>query len=340
MARLRTFEDFPVGSKAELGVTRMLDRSTIEHFRETWDPALPFEPRDDHKPTTASRWHVCGALMRMICDSFLLETAGLGAPGMQDLRWHQAVHAGETLTAQYTVRDARVSARRPELGIANLVYDMRNQHDDLVFSWTCTHLMRTRLGLEAAEAERAQEPEPNSAPVKRGDADPSASHGQTDDVEHNAIERPLTVGQTTRLGTHTFERDAITAFAAEHDPQRFHLTEAGARDSLFGALCASGWHTIAAFAHLRAAHGLAVSQAYKAAGLTPPTVRFVDHVPQLRWMRPVFVDACLTYTTEIRALEPRPSNQGAQRVLRRVSAANTASETVFTLDYAEDVFLG
>src|SRR5690606_41942367 len=55
----------------------------------------------------------------------------------------------------------------------------------------------------------------------------------------------LHVGQTFPAGPVTVTADAIKAFAREYAPQPFHLDEAAARDSLFGGLAASGWHTAA-----------------------------------------------------------------------------------------------
>jgi acyl dehydratase len=52
-------------------------------------------------------------------------------------------------------------------------------------------------------------------------------------------------GQTFVTGTVTVEPEQIWAFAAEFDPQPFHLDDVAARASLFGGLVASGWHTAA-----------------------------------------------------------------------------------------------
>ncbi len=53
----------------------------------------------------------------------------------------------------------------------------------------------------------------------------------------------LKVGQRFVSGAHTLDADEIKAFAAQFDPQRFHLDEEAAKDSFFGGLVASGWHT-------------------------------------------------------------------------------------------------
>ncbi len=56
----------------------------------------------------------------------------------------------------------------------------------------------------------------------------------------------IEIGEERTLGAHAFTREAIIEFAREFDPQRFHVDEEAAKDSIFGGLCASGWHVAAA----------------------------------------------------------------------------------------------
>ena len=53
----------------------------------------------------------------------------------------------------------------------------------------------------------------------------------------------FTPGDEIELGQHTITKESIIAFAREFDPQVFHLDEDAARDTIFGGLVASGWHT-------------------------------------------------------------------------------------------------
>lgn len=53
------------------------------------------------------------------------------------------------------------------------------------------------------------------------------------------------VGQTMEFGGQTVQREAVLEFARQFDPQPFHVDEDAAKESLFGGLCASGWHTCA-----------------------------------------------------------------------------------------------
>src|SRR6185312_11695016 len=55
----------------------------------------------------------------------------------------------------------------------------------------------------------------------------------------------IEVGWRRELGKHTFTAEEIKRFASRYDPQLFHIDEAEAKKSHFGALCASGWHTAA-----------------------------------------------------------------------------------------------
>ena len=52
----------------------------------------------------------------------------------------------------------------------------------------------------------------------------------------------IEIGQRRELGSFTFTAERIKKFAAQFDPQRFHLDEEEGRKSLFGGLAASGWH--------------------------------------------------------------------------------------------------
>ena len=69
----------------------------------------------------------------------------------------------------------------------------------------------------------------------------------------------LTVGQQFVSGTYTMDATEITRFAAEYDPQPFHLDDAAARATLFGGLVASGWHTAGITMRLIVGGGLPIA---------------------------------------------------------------------------------
>ncbi|MFP8835047.1 MaoC family dehydratase [Hydrogenophaga sp. XSHU_21] len=87
----------------------------------------------------------------------------------------------------------------------------------------------------------------------------------------------LVVGETRDLGTITPTAEDIVAFASQWDPQPFHLDAEAARDSVFGALCASGWHTCAMAMRLMVTNFLHETSSLGAPGLE-----------SLKWLKPVF----------------------------------------------------
>jgi len=124
------------------------------------------------------------------------------------------------------------------------------------------------------------------------------------DVSEKYLE-DFAVGQTYGSGRLTIDKDRITAFAAEFDPQPFHLDDEAARGSIFGRLAASGWHTAALTMRL-----LVDGELKPAGGIVG--VGF----DELRWPLPVHPGDELHVESEV--LEVRPSktrpNQGLIKV--------------------------
>jgi acyl dehydratase len=105
----------------------------------------------------------------------------------------------------------------------------------------------------------------------------------------------LETGDTYALeGRYEVDREEITAFAEQYDPQPFHLEEAAAADSVFGGLVASGWHTAAMCMRL-------VVDDF----LDPETSMGASGVADLEWIEPVRPGD--TLRVEVETLETRPS---------------------------------
>ena len=133
------------------------------------------------------------------------------------------------------------------------------------------------------------------------------------------------------LGDYTFERDDIVRFAAKFDPQPFHLNEAAAAKSHFGALAASGWQTSAAWMRLM----VAARQRYDAAQAVPPESGPSPGFTDLRWLKPVYVGDRLTYSMEVVARRAT-SRPGWGLVTTLNSAVNQWGERV--IEFTASVF--
>ena len=116
----------------------------------------------------------------------------------------------------------------------------------------------------------------------------------------------IQVGERSELGQHTFTAADIKVFAARFDPQAFHLDEAAAARSHFGALCASGWHTAVVWMRLMIDHQHREDEARRArrepVAELGPSPGFRD----LKWLKPVYVGDTINYAMEV--IETRPSN--------------------------------
>ena len=109
----------------------------------------------------------------------------------------------------------------------------------------------------------------------------------------------IEVGAEGRLGEHVFDRDAIIAFAREYDPQRFHIDEEAAKASLFGGLCASGWHTAAAAMRAIVTSRDRQRQALAARGETLPPLGVSPGLENLRWPNPTRPGHVVTFHSRV-----------------------------------------
>ena len=113
------------------------------------------------------------------------------------------------------------------------------------------------------------------------------------------------VGQTFSSGQLLIDKERAKAFAAEFDPQPFHLDEEAARHTIFGGLAASGWHTAAATMRLLVESELKPAGGIVGAGFD-----------ELRWPRPVHPGDMLRVESEV--LEVRPSKSRPKQGLIKV----------------------
>jgi acyl dehydratase len=119
----------------------------------------------------------------------------------------------------------------------------------------------------------------------------------------------IKVGQRRELGSFTFTAELIKKFAAQFDPQAFHLDEEAGRNSLFGGLAASGWHVGSVCMKLLVADGQREAAEAAARGekvaIWGPSPGFRE----LRWLKPVLAGDVISYASEVETLrssEKRP----------------------------------
>ena len=119
----------------------------------------------------------------------------------------------------------------------------------------------------------------------------------------------INVGDRLELGSHTFGAEEIKTFARLYDPQPFHIDEEAASRSHFGALCASGWHTVAIWMRLRILYAQRDDAERAARGEKNAKLGSSPGFRDLQWLRPVYAGDTITYASQVeerRASHSRP----------------------------------
>jgi acyl dehydratase len=127
----------------------------------------------------------------------------------------------------------------------------------------------------------------------------------------------LSVGQQFLSGTHTLTADEVKEFAGRYDPQPFHLKEDAARQTMFGGLAASGWHTAAVTMKL------SVQSFPLASGI-------IGSGGELRWPWPVRPGDTLQVKSEILEIIPSKSKPDRGMVRVKLTTTNQNGEVVQT----------
>lgn len=146
---MQYFEDITVGTKSAFG-TYTVTREEVIAFAERYDPQA-FHLSDEAAAEThfgrlsASGWHTCAMTMSMLVGHLKAsEQAGLGSPGLDELRWLKPVYPGDTLRCETEVLDKRASNSRPEMGSFRSRMTVFNQDDVAVLTFISIGLIRTR----------------------------------------------------------------------------------------------------------------------------------------------------------------------------------------------------
>jgi acyl dehydratase len=141
----------------------------------------------------------------------------------------------------------------------------------------------------------------------------------------------LEIGQRREIGAFTFTPDLIKKFAAQFDPQRFHLSEEEGRKSLFGGLAASGWHVGSVCMKLLVADGQ--RQAAEAAScgekvaVWGPSPGFTE----LRWIKPVLAGDTIAYASEVASKRASGKRPEWGIVFARNTGTNQRGELAFSM---------
>lgn len=143
------FEDLVVGAARDFG-TYEVTREEVIDFARKYDPQ-PFHLSDEAAAKThfgriaASGWHTAAMTMAVIARAVVdEEQAGLGSPGIDELRWLKPVYPGDTLHVRGEILEKTPSRSKPEMGSFRTRTTVTNQHGVTVMTFVSIVLIRRR----------------------------------------------------------------------------------------------------------------------------------------------------------------------------------------------------
>jgi acyl dehydratase len=126
-------------------------------------------------------------------------------------------------------------------------------------------------------------------------------------------------GDVHRFGTIAVEADELIAFAKRFDPQAMHTDPEAAKNTPFGGLIASGWHTAGLMMRLYVEHYLTHAASLASPGLD-----------ELRWLKPVRAGDTLSVRVTVLKAVPSRSKPDRGAVTSFVEVINQADDIVMT----------
>ena len=140
----------------------------------------------------------------------------------------------------------------------------------------------------------------------------------------------MEIGARAEVGSFTFTAESIKHFAAQFDPQAFHLDEEAGRNSLFGGLAASGWHVGSVCMKLMVANGQRLIREAVARGEEVSVWGPSPGFRELRWIRPVLAGDTVSYASEVESLRTSEKRPEWGIVQARNTGTNQRGELVFS----------
>ena len=142
----------------------------------------------------------------------------------------------------------------------------------------------------------------------------------------------MKIGDTRVFGDYTFTAENIISFAKRYDPQPFHLSEEAGKKSLFGGLCASGWHTGAACMRKIVDFNKAQIEEALKRGEKPVASGPSPGFKNLKWLKPVYAGDTVTYSSEIVDLRESGTRPEWGIMFAKIIGVNQKGERVYEFD--------
>jgi acyl dehydratase len=150
---VRYFEDYVPGLVVDCGSFTVSEGEILD-FARRYDPQ-PFHIDPEAAATgpfggiIASGWQTASLMMRQLVERFISPESGLGAVGIDEIRWPRPVRPGDTLHVRGTVLEARLSRSKPDRGIIRTLMEATNAEGEVAMTMQGINFVRVRPPAEA-----------------------------------------------------------------------------------------------------------------------------------------------------------------------------------------------
>lgn len=142
------FEDYVEGLTETYGPLTVLEEEMVEFAHRYDRQAMHIDPvyaqQGQFGALIASGWFTTVMLNRLLTDNFLSDASNLSSPGVDEVRWERPVYAGDELSLEVCVLEARRSRSKPDRGIVRAGCTLQNQNQETVLTMVITTFIRVR----------------------------------------------------------------------------------------------------------------------------------------------------------------------------------------------------
>jgi len=143
------FEDLYIGQKISIGPIYVAKNDIID-FAKKFDPQ-PFHIDEEKAKNSlfgglcASGWHTCALYMRMLYDSFLVDLASLGSPGMNEIRWIKPLFPEQEISGELTLISKKPSKSNPSIGSVVFNSQIYNNKKELIMTMESISIIKKNI---------------------------------------------------------------------------------------------------------------------------------------------------------------------------------------------------
>jgi acyl dehydratase len=142
------FEDFAVGQRFETESIAVTEAEIVAFARQFDPQYFHLDPAAAAKSAfgglVASGLHTLSLTMRLFFELNLWERAIIGSPGLEHVRWLMPLRPGDTIRSTVEISAVKRSRSKPDRGVISTAHRTINQHDQVIFTLTCLHLVQAR----------------------------------------------------------------------------------------------------------------------------------------------------------------------------------------------------